>query len=110
MSRTDVLSEIKRAEAEADARVAKAEADKKVAIADARRDSVKRIQEADADARANYESVIAKEQEALDAERDKQLAEGKKESDSIESTATKKIKKVDDYLVKEFERAINDTS
>jgi hypothetical protein len=110
MSRTDVLSEIKGAEAEADARVAKAEADKKVAIADARRESVKKIQDAETKMRSKYESTIAKEQEALNEERNEKLAEGEKEAKSIESTASKKIKKVDDFLEKEFERAINVTS
>jgi V/A-type H+-transporting ATPase subunit G/H len=55
LSRTDILSEIKKVEAEADARVEKAEADKKTAIAEARRDPVKKIQEAEAALRSNYE-------------------------------------------------------
>jgi len=110
MSRTDVLSEIKRAEAEADARVAKAEADKKIAIADARKDSVKKIQDAETKLRNNYETVIGKEQEALDEGRNKKLAEGEDVAKSIETSATKKIKKVDDFLTEEFERAINVSS
>ena len=110
MSRTDVLSEIKKAEAEADARVAKAESDKKVAIAEARRESVKRIQDAEADMRNTYESVIEKEQKALDKEREKQLAEGESASASLGKSASKKIKKAEDFLAEEFERAIDVTS
>ena len=63
MSRTDILSEIKKAEADADALVAQAEADKKSAVAESRRDSVKKIQDAEAQMRSSYESEIAKDKE-----------------------------------------------
>jgi V/A-type H+-transporting ATPase subunit G/H len=107
LSRTDILSEIKTVEAEADAKIARAEADKKTAIAEARRDSVKRIQEAESDIRNNNESVIAKEQAAVNAEKEEKLAAGRKEAESLETSSKKKIKKVNDFLVKEFERAID---
>ncbi|MCL2510027.1 MAG: hypothetical protein FWF07_02995 [Methanomassiliicoccaceae archaeon] len=110
MSRTDILSEIKKAEAEADATVERAEADKKVAIADARRDSVKRIQDAEAAMRSNYESTIAAEQRALDEKRNDLLAVGEKDAGAIEKSSAKKIKKVNDFLIEEFERTINVTS
>lgn len=110
MSRTDILSEIKKAEAEANTKVEKAEADKKTAIAEARRDSVKRIQDAEAEMRSVYESSIASEQKTLDEERDKLLAEGEKEAKSIEKASAKKIKEVNDFLIEEFERTINVTS
>lgn len=110
MSRTDILSEIKKAEAEADAKVEMAEADKKNAIAEARRDSVKRIQDAEAAVRSNYESSIASEQKKLDEERSKLLAEGEKDADAVEKSSAKKIKEVNKFLIEEFERTINVTS
>ena len=110
MSRTDILSEIKKAEAEADAKVEKAEADKKASIAEARRDSVKRIQDAEAAMRSNYESTIAAEQKELDVKRNELLAVGESEARSIEKSSAKKIKKVNDFLIEEFERTINVTS
>jgi len=110
LSRTDILSEIKKVEAEADARVEKAEADKKAAIAEARRDSVKRIQDAEAEMRSNYESSIAAEQKALDEQRAELLAKGEKEAHAIEKSSAKKIKKVDDFLIEQFERTINAAS
>jgi V/A-type H+-transporting ATPase subunit G/H len=110
LSRTDILSEIKKAEAEADAKVAQAEADKKTVIAEARRDSVKGIQDAEAKARSNYDSVIAKEQATVNIEKGKKLAEGEKESEVLEASSAKKIKKVNDLLIKEFERTINVSS
>ncbi len=107
MSRTDILSEIKKAETEADAKVVKAEADKKTAIAEARRDSVKRIQDAEAEMRSSYESAMTKEAEALNIERDLKLAVGKKEADTIEAASERKIKEVNDFLAKKFEETIN---
>jgi V/A-type H+-transporting ATPase subunit G/H len=110
LSRTDILSEIKKVEAAADAKVEKAETDKKTAIAEARRDSVKRIQDAEAELRSNYESSIAAEQKTLDAKREELLAEGEKQAQSIEKSSAKKIKKVDDFLIEKFERTINAAS
>lgn len=107
MSRTDILSEIKKAEAEADAKVKKAEADKKAAIAEARRDSVKRIQDAEAAMRSNYESTIAAEQKTLDERRNELLAAGEKEAGSVEKSSAKKIKEANKFLIEQFERTIN---
>ena len=102
MSRTDILSEIKEAESRADETVAQAESDKKAAVAQARRDSVKRIQEESAAERSAYESAMAAEQA--------KLAEGEKEASQIENAAKDKIKEVNDFLTKEFERAIDASS
>ena len=103
MSRTDILTEIKKAEADADAKVAQAEADKKSAIAEARRDSVKKIQDAEAQMRSSYESAVAKEMETLNAKR-------KKIADGIESNSEARMQEVKDFLNKEFERTLNVTS
>ena len=110
MSRTDILSEIKKAEADADAKVQKAEADKKSAIAEARRDSVKKIQDAEAQMRSSYESAVAKEMESLAAKRNELLAEGKSIADGIESKSNARMQEVRDYLNKEIERTLNVTS
>jgi len=110
LSRTDILSEIKEAEAKADAKVAQAEAEKKEAIAEARRDSVKRIQGAEAEMHSSYESAMAKERKTLDEERAAKLAVGEKEAASIESNSKRKSKEVHDFLKEKFEETINVTS
>ena len=110
MSRTDILTEIKKAEADADAKVAQAEADKKSAIAEARRDSVKKIQDAEAQMRSSDESAVAKEMESRNAKRNEMLAEGKKIADGIESNSEARMQEVKDFLNKEFERTLNVTS
>ena len=110
MSRTDILSEIKKAEADADAKVNQAEVDKKSAIAEARRDSVKKIQDAEAQMRSSYESAVAKEMETLAAKRDELLAEGNKTAAGIASKSEARMQEVRDYLNKEIERTLNVTS
>jgi V/A-type H+-transporting ATPase subunit G/H len=110
LSRTDILSEIKKTEAEADAKVERAEANKKAAIAEARRDSVKRIQDAEAEMRSNYESSISAEQKVLDEKREVLLAAGEKDAKTIEKSSAKKIKEVNDFLNEKFERTINAAS
>ena len=110
MSRTDILSEIKKAEADANAKVNQAEVDKKSAIAEARRDSVKKIQDAEAQMRSSYESAVAKEMADLAVKRDAMLAEGNKEASGIGSKSEAKMQEVRDYLNKEVERILNVTS
>lgn len=110
MSRIDILSEIKKAEADADAKVAQAEADKKSAIAESRRDSVKMIQDAEAQMRSSYESAIAKETADLKARRESMLASGVQEAQALESSSKARLQEVKDFLNKEFERTLNVTS
>lgn len=110
MSRTELLSEIKEAESSADVKVAQAEDAKKSALAQARRDSVTKIQEADAAGRAAYDSALAVAQAELDKEKAEKLAQGEAEASKIEASAKDKIKEVTDFLTNEFERAINATS
>ena len=110
MSRTDILVEIKEAEANAKVIVEKAEADKKTAIANARRDSVDSIQASEASVKASSEAQIAKEKSALGVKREELLEEGRNEADKLGVTAGKKMPKVKEFLNKEFERALDATS
>ena len=110
MSRTDILEEIKTAEKNAAATVEKAEADKKAKIADARRMSVQKIQDAEAQMRSSYESAIASEKEALNSKRDAMLADGKTIANGIGSNSQAKMQEVKDFLNKEIERTLNVTS
>ena len=110
MSRTDILNEIKKAEATAKVKVEQAEADKKTAIADARRESGRRIQDAEAKARENYDSSVAKEMETLATEREKLISKGKKEAEELDVGIDAKLEKVNDFLRKEFARTINAAS
>jgi V/A-type H+-transporting ATPase subunit G/H len=110
LSRTDILNEIKKAEADANALVIKAEEDKKSAIAEARRDSVKKIQDAEVQMRSSYESAMAGEKEALSSKRDAMIAEGKSIANGINSNSQAKMQEVKEFLKKEIERTLNVTS
>jgi V/A-type H+-transporting ATPase subunit G/H len=110
MSRTDVLNEIKKAEADAKVTVEKAEADKKASIAAARRESIEKIQVAEANAQKNYDSVIEKETSELAAKREALLEDGRKEAEKLDADLDAKLQKVNDFLKEEFVRAINAAS
>ena len=110
MSRTDILTEIKQAEAEADAKVVKAEDAQKAALADARRDSVKNIQDAEAQMRSSYESAVAAEKDKLAKEHDAKIAGGKTEAELIDNQSKAKKDEAKDFLKNEVERILNVSS
>lgn len=110
MSRTDILTEIKQAEAEADAQVAKAQDAQKAALAEARRDSVKKIQDAEAQMRSSYESAIAAEKDTLAREHEIKIAGGKAEADKFESGSAAKKEDARNFLKNEVERILNVSS
>jgi V/A-type H+-transporting ATPase subunit G/H len=87
LSRTDILTEIKKAEADAKAAIETAEADKRTSIANARRDSVNKIQTAEAKTRDASESAVSKEKEKLAVKRDELLSVGTAEADKLERAA-----------------------
>ncbi len=110
MSRTDILSGIKQAEKNADALISDAKAASKSAIAEARRNSVKKIQDAEDQCRGVFESAIAATKTKLESERKELLKNGYSEASAIEQKSSVKMKEVKDFLYKEFERTLNVTS
>ena len=110
MSRTDTLLKVKEAEAQAKSIIEKAEEEKKTLIASARRDSVKRIQDAEVQMRVASEERTSQERQKLAVQRDALLKEGTENASKLESAAAKKLVKAKDFLKKEFERTIDATS
>ncbi len=110
MSRTDILTEIKQAEAEADAQVAKAQDTQKAALAEARRDSVKKIQDAEAQMRSSYESAVAAEKDKLARDHESKLVMGRSEAEKIDFTSKAKKEEAKDFLKNEVERILNVSS
>lgn len=110
MDRTAILEDIKAAEKNAADTVAKAEADKKTKIADARRMSVQKIEDAEAQMRSNYESGVSKAKDDLSSQREALLSAGRNEASDLASKADAKIDEVKKFLTEEFERSINVTS
>jgi len=110
LSRTDVLVEIKEAEASAKVAIGEAEAGKKVAVANARKEAVDRIQAAEAAARSRSEAKLAEEKSTLAVKRDEILEGGRKEADKLSKSSKTKIPKVKEFLNTEFERALDAAS
>ncbi len=110
MSRTEILTEIKKEEAKADAKVIEAEEQQKATLAETRRDSVKKIQDAEAQMRSSYESAIAREKTELNLKHDKVIVEGERDADSILSRSSAKKQEAKDFLKEEIERILNVTS
>ena len=71
---------------------------------------MQKIQDAEAQARSNYESAIAKEKDALVGKRDELLSGGKKAAADIDENIDAKLEKVKNFLNEEFERTLNVTS
>ena len=110
MSRSDILTDIKNAEAAAAEMIREAEADRTASVADARRASVSRIKDAESRMRNDSEMEISKKKRELSAEREKVLNVGTAEAESLERSAADRMSKVRDFLNKEFERTLNAVS
>ncbi len=87
-----------------------AQDEQKAALAEARRDSVKKIQDAEAQMRSSYESAVAVEKEKLAAEHESKLVEGKTEADNIDSSSKAKKEEAKEFLKNEVERILNVSS
>ena len=90
--------------------VAKAKDAQKTALADARRESVKKIQDAEAQMRSSYESAVAAEKEKLAREHESKIAGGKAEAETLSSGSKAKKEEAKKYLTKEVERILNVSS
>ena len=106
LSRTDILTEIKRAEADAAEAIKKAEADRAVSVADARKRAVGSIQAAEARMREGSEAAISEKKKEMAAEREKLLSIGVAEAAKLEEEVAGQIPKVMDFLNKEVERIL----
>ncbi|AMK13064.1 A1A0 archaeal ATP synthase subunit H AhaH [methanogenic archaeon mixed culture ISO4-G1] len=87
-----------------------AQDEQKAALAEARRDSVKKIQDAEAQMRSSYESAVAAEKDKLAAEHESKLVEGKTEADNIGSSSKAKKEEAKEFLKNEVERILNVSS
>ena len=110
MSRTEILTQIKAAEIDADKKVEAAQIKSREDISNARREAVNRIQEEEAKKRTSVDAAIAAKRKELAEKREKFLAEGQSEADGLEKSSSDKMKEVRDFLNKEFERPIDVTS
>lgn len=102
MARDDILSKIKQAEAEARASVQKAMEEKDKKIADATAEATNIIRSAEAESQDYYDKSIAKAEADVSTKKRSIIQSGEKNVGSLSSSASTKLDKAVDYLMKEF--------
>lgn len=102
MARDDILSKIKTAEADARASVQKAMEEKEKKIADATIEAANIVRTAEANAQDYYEKSIAQAEADVKSKKDSIIGSGSKNVSSMSSSASAKLDKAVEYLLKEF--------
>jgi V/A-type H+-transporting ATPase subunit G/H len=102
MARDDILSKIKEAEAGSKVAVQRAMEEKEKRIADATVEAGNIVRTAEANAKEYEEKSIAKAQADVQAKKQSILDSGSKNVSSMRSSASAKLDKAVEYLVKEF--------
>jgi V/A-type H+-transporting ATPase subunit G/H len=102
MARDDILSKIKAAEAEAKAAVQRALDDKESKIAAATTESVNLVKSAETDAQDYYDKSVAKAEADVRVKKQAIIQSGEKSVSSLSGSASTKLDKAVEYLMKEF--------
>jgi|SRR3990172_3806662 len=107
MTRAEILLEIKRAEDEAKALVAQSSEIKIRKISEAQAQSREIIKSAEEEAQKYAESEISETKKHIKVDREKITAKGKEDAEGIKNKAKKNVKKATEFILTEFERAVN---
>ncbi len=102
MARHEILSRIKQAEADAKASVQQALQEKDKRIADATTEAANIVRTAEAEAQAFYEKELAKAEGDVKAKKQAIISEGMRKVDALRSSASAKLDKAVEYIMKEF--------
>jgi V/A-type H+-transporting ATPase subunit G/H len=102
MAREDILSRIKAAEAEARASVQRAMEDKEKKIADATTEAANIVRTAETTAQEYYDKSIAQAEADVKSKKESIVGSGAKNVSSMSSSASTKLDKAVEYLLKEF--------
>jgi V/A-type H+-transporting ATPase subunit G/H len=102
MARDDILSKIKQAEAEARASVQQAMEEKDKKIAAATTEAANIVKSAEAEAQEYYDKSIAKAEADVKSKKQAIIQNGEKNVSSMSSSASAKLDKAVEYLMKEF--------
>ncbi len=102
MARDDILSKIKAAEAEAKAAVQRALEEKEKKIAAATTEAGNIVKSAETDAQDYYDKSIAKAESDVKAKKQTIIQSGTKNVSSLSGSASTKLDKAVEYLMKEF--------
>jgi len=102
MARDDILSKIKAAEAQAKAAVQQALEEKEKKIAAATTEAGNLVKSAETDAQDYYDKSIAKAEADVKAKKQSIIQSGEKNVSSLSGSASTKLDKAVEYLLKEF--------
>ena len=102
MARDDILSKIKAAEAETKAAVQQALEEKEKKIAAATMEALNLVKSAEADANDYHGKSVAKAEADVKSKKQSIIQNGSKNVDSMGSSASAKLDKAVEYLMKEF--------
>jgi V/A-type H+/Na+-transporting ATPase subunit G/H len=102
MARDDILSKIKSAEADSKAAVQRAMEAKDKKLADATTEAANIVRTAEANAQEYYDKSVTKANSDVSAKKQQIIQGGAKNVDSMRNSASARLDKAVDYLVKEF--------
>ncbi len=102
MARDDILSKIKTAEAEARTAVQRALEEKEKKIAAATTEAVNLVKSAETDAQDYYDKSVAKAESDVKTKKQSIIQSGEKNVNSMSGSASAKLDKAVEYLMKEF--------
>jgi V/A-type H+-transporting ATPase subunit G/H len=102
MARDDILSKIKAAEADARAAVQRALEEKEKKIAAATTEAVNLVKSAEADANDYHVKSVAKAEADVQNKKESIIKSGSRNVDSMGGSASSKLDKAVEYLMKEF--------
>ncbi|HEX7445760.1 MAG TPA: ATP synthase archaeal subunit H [Methanothrix sp.] len=102
MARDDILSKIKTAEAEARTAVQRALEEKEKKIAAATTEAVNLVKSAETDAQDYYDKSVAKAESDVKIKKQSIIQSGEKNVNSMSGSASAKLDKAVEYLMKEF--------
>ena len=102
MARDDILSKIKSAEAEARTAVQRVLEEKEKKIAAATTEAVNLVKSAETDAQDYYDKSVAKADSDVKTKKASIVSSGEKNVSSMSGSASAKLDKAVEYLVKEF--------
>ena len=102
MARDDILSKIKTAEAEARTAVQRVLEEKDKKIAAATTEAVNLVKSAEIDAQDYYDKSVAKAESEVKTKKQTIIQSGEKNVNSLSGSASAKLDKAVEYLMKEF--------
>ena len=102
MARDDILSKIKSAEAQARVAVQQALEEKEKKIAAATTEAMNLVKSAETDARDYYDKSVAKAESDVKVKKQSIIQSGDKSVASMSGSASAKLDKAVEYLLKEF--------